>query len=656
MANDDKLNEVPANACLGGWRWFIVYALLAMMINWPLIGSLTTHISYGHENEISVPLLNLWTVWWNADRAAHGFRDYWDAPIFFPVKKTFLFSESQPTSLIVAPIFWLTGNRGLTYNLYQLLILTLNGFSAHRLVRRLGHSRWLAFCGGVMSQILPFSMWQSGAIQLTTLFGITWTVHAVLDLFGTALPPSAGDDADDESLRENELAEQTAGRNRFHLPVGVRLGFVYGICYWLCNYWGLFLTLLLVPSSLWLWNRRLFSTRFWWELLWAMLISLIMIGPIAFMQRSLSRDHDWSGARSSEMVRDLSAHWRDHTDVPFRNLASWLEAPEQSRANVWTLGGGGLKLVFAPVGLIAALMTRRRRRWGVFVATLGLIAFGLSLGPTVRFDSRLPVLGSVCPYEQMQRFIPGLALIRSPFRFALFVQLATVWLSIEALELVSPARWIRSSEELESPARWISRCFHSLFEQPYHNWTSVLSALPLIVLSTIVTLEAAPTTTRLYEMPARHGIPVWVQWLRDNARQDQPIACLPFPIGSAVSDYEETAVWMYWSTFHRCPLVNGYSGFFPVSYWELKEGLDQYQRPADLKPDAVYQPKFADYAWDNLGLKRLNESSVRYVVVKRSFATTDDIRAHPATKFRWALVVSDEAAAIDVYKLPLADE
>ena len=317
MVDDDNLTNTPANAIgLGGWRWFVVYVVLAMIIEWPVVGSLMTHISYGHENEITVPLLNLWTVWWNADRVTHWFWGYFDAPIFYPTKKTFLFSEAQPTSLIVAPLIWLTGNRGLAYNVYQLLILALNGYSAHRLLRRLGHIGWLAFCGGVMSQILPFAMWQLGAIQLTTLFGIYWTLHAVVDLFGTANMPVPLDDAisategADPPGRGLDPWDSGPGRRQFVIPVGVRLGFAYGITYWLCNYWGLFLTLLVVPSSVWFWNRRLVFRSFWLQLLWAFMIAAVMIGPIALRQRSLARDHDWISARSPDMVQDLSAHWR----------------------------------------------------------------------------------------------------------------------------------------------------------------------------------------------------------------------------------------------------------------------------------------------------------------------------------------------------------
>ena len=644
---------------LEGWSWFWLYVVLAMLIQWPLTGSITSQISYGHETESTVPLLNLWTVWWNAHSAGQGFRDYWNAPIFYPTTKTFVFSEAQPTSLVVAPLLWLTGNRCLAYNTYQLLILALNGYSAHRLLRRLGHIPWLAFCGGVMSQILPFVMWQFGVVQLTTLFGIYWTIQAVIDLFEgpqtiyadpvsgldiktPGLPAARTPSFTAASSMETEVAGElpnptatpwhtSAGPSR--RLIGLRLVLVYGITYWACNYWGLFLTLLLVPCSLCFWNRRLLLLAFWREIGLAGLMGLVMIGPFALLQRSLAASHDWQSSRTEDLVYGLSAHPQDHTDVPWRTWTSWLERPELDRDNVWGLGGGGLKLLMVPLGLIVACATPRRRRWGLFALVFGLAAFGLSLGPTVRVAEGIPLMGQASPYQLLQQYVPGFGLIRSPFRFAVFVQLAAVWLSVEALDLLNPARWTKEP--------------HSV---------SVSAWIPLVLMSSLVTLEAVPPTTRLCPLPAHDRLPVWVVWLRDHAEPGGGIACLPFPRGNQVGDYEETTHWMYWGTFHGRPLLNGYSGFFPKPYNDLRDALDQYQIPANLKEGETFVPGLRNYAWDSPGLKMLNESSARYVVIKRSFGAQEDIGTHPQTRFRWALVVSDEFEKIDVYELPSHDD
>ena len=146
-------------------------------------------------------------------------------------------------------------------------------------------------------------------------------------------------------------------------------------------------------------------------------------------------------------------------------------------------------------------------------------------------------------------------------------------------------------------------------------------------------------------------------WLRDSAPAAEPIVCLPFPTGYTVNNYAATAVWMYWSTFHRHPLVNGYSGFFPQSFLELKEGLEQFDKSEADEVDGIVQSHLRLYPPQNLGLTKLNASGAAYAVVPRSFATRDDVWEHPATKFRWAWVTGDESAQIDIYRIepPLAE-
>ena len=63
----------------------ILYLALALASTWPLVGSCRSCLPLGTEPAATVPLFNVWTVWWNADRAVAGYQGYWDAPIFHPV-------------------------------------------------------------------------------------------------------------------------------------------------------------------------------------------------------------------------------------------------------------------------------------------------------------------------------------------------------------------------------------------------------------------------------------------------------------------------------------------------------------------------------------------------------------------------------------------
>lgn len=663
-------SEPPRRTWRCHWRrefgYWCAYLIIAIYSSWPLSFAPASTISIGFENEATVPLLNVWTLWWNADRAAVGFREYWNAPIFYPTTGTFAFSEAQPTMVLMAPIVWLTGSRILAYNVYLLLILSLNGYSSLCLFRRLGHQLWIAFVGGALCQMLPFIWWQSGVVQLTTLFGVVWTIQALLDVF--ELPGRHSN----EPLLEMTLLQLVLR--------GLRLGGAFCLTYLMCNYWGLFLTLLLVPSSIWLWDRNIFRLRFWVPVLTGGFLAAAMLWPLVKVQRSLAAEHQWT--RDQSWIRDLSAHPRDFLDTPAtlpshdRTIPAvavdtgspeelpapniWsripgLDFPEDARDNIWPLGGGSLKLILAPLGLIAALFQRGRRRWGMFAAMFALLAFGLSLGPAVMIHPSVPRLGGVIPYELLQQYVPGFKLIRSPFRFAFFVQLAVVWLSVEALDLLNPWRWwkrpLRQPPEvpLEDPEVVVDAMtpyVHPALRTPPPSiapliWQCSMLA-SLIVGSLLLTTEVWPPRQSLYHHQSG-GTPTWIMWLRENTQPDEAVVCLPFPTGYTVGDYQETSLWMYWGTMHGRPLVNGYSGFFPQHFVELKEKLQR---------DGT---QLSAYPWDSEGLKDLNSCQARHVVVKRTFATRDDVWQHPLTKFRWAWVTGDEEHQLDVYEIQPGD-
>ena len=680
----------------GGLACWLVYLVIAVHATWPLSWSLSTTVSLGFENEAAVPLLNVWTMWWNSDRLAVGLNDYWNAPIFFPTPGTFAFSEAQPTMMIMAPIVWLSGSRVLAYNCYLLLILSLNGWSSQRLFLRLGHCRWLAFAGGVLCQMLPFLWWQSGVIQLTTLFGINWTIHSLLDVFeigAGSLNPADGISCDanrNHDTGASGLAScqpmdgagmgQCSPRSGWMTAGirGVKLAVAYCLTYFLCNYWGLFLTLLLIPSTLWFWNRNSFRFPFWISVGVAALLSAIVLGPYVSVQRSLAKSHQWS--RDLGWIRELSAHPRDYLDTPrttFHRISldgesgkptdavaqelvqtTWtglqqLEFPENGRSDLWCLGGGFIKLLVCPLGFAVALLSRQRRRWGLFVITLIAMAYGLSLGPTLWFLPWVPGLAGMSPYELLQQHVPGFSLIRSPFRFAMFVQLGIVWLNVEALDFFNPVRWSgRPDAPPENADERSAPCVHPALRHPppsilpaVKKWT--LQGL-MILSSILLAIEVWPPRQSICVCPPASQRPSWVFWLRENSLPEDAVVCLPFPTGYAVGDYQPTTVWMYWGTFHRRRLVNGYSGFFPKHSVDLKEQLTHFQHAQD---DQTASPQLKLYPYDSSGIKGLNDCGARYAIVKRTFASRDDVWQHPITKFRWAWVAADEAHGLDIYEI-----
>src|SRR5687768_1644436 len=175
----DSLAVAPPSARVEQLAWSALVVgsclLAALVATWPLATTLLTAVPLGTERESTVPLLNIWTLWWNADRAAQGFAHYWDAPFFFPFDGVFTFSEPQTLiGLAVAPLWAVSAPPALIYNLAVLGMLTLNGIFAYRLARALHVPRLPALLAGLLTVTLPFLANMSGVSHLLPIFGLLW--------------------------------------------------------------------------------------------------------------------------------------------------------------------------------------------------------------------------------------------------------------------------------------------------------------------------------------------------------------------------------------------------------------------------------------------------------------------------------------------------
>jgi hypothetical protein len=145
--------------------------------------------------------------------------------------------------------------------------------------------------------------------------------------------------------------------------------------------------------------------------------------------------------------------------------------------------------------------------------------------------------------------VSGFAQIRNVFRYAYFVQMTVALLAISGLSIVGSI-------------------FRRRFFRRRGLCSVVMSALCLLLIldtrSTRMTLKQPP------ELTAHLG---WIRFLQNQIRPGKAVLCLPFEQGNTVTDFELTTSWMYYATFHKAPLVNGYSGFFDAEYFELRKTL-----------------------------------------------------------------------------------
>ena len=256
-----------------------------------------THLPLGAEPSATVTLLNLWTIGWNVDRLNHGYRDYWDAPMYFPARGTLALSEPQTVAGWFAWPLWRLFPSGVpVYNLLLLLFLALNGWVGCALLKRVGVIWPVALTGGSMLTTLPLVHWQLGVFQLVSLWGICWTLCACHGL-----------------MRHRRLRD------------GVHVGLAFSCTYLLCCYYGLMLSiLLLVCIPLWC-GRRLLHGRVWLCGGVALLTTAVLLGPVVVPQILVAQQH--GVVFPPEKVRALSAVPADYCVAPD---SQWLPLPQLS--------------------------------------------------------------------------------------------------------------------------------------------------------------------------------------------------------------------------------------------------------------------------------------------------------------------------------------
>src|SRR6266498_1277137 len=125
---------------------------LAVVATYPLI----RHLGNALPGDLGDPLLNAWTLGWDADRLRHGLRAFWHAPILYPARYTLAYSESLlGIGLFVAPVIWLTDNAVLAHNIAFLLSYVLAGAGMYFLARSLIGRRDAALIAAMIAAFSP---------------------------------------------------------------------------------------------------------------------------------------------------------------------------------------------------------------------------------------------------------------------------------------------------------------------------------------------------------------------------------------------------------------------------------------------------------------------------------------------------------------------
>lgn len=300
---------------------------------------------------------------------------------------------------------------------------------------------------------------------------------------------------------------------------GVLAGSVAALQIYSCVYYGIFamvplaIVAIATAATAQAANRR--------PVIRALLVGMVVCGalcvPLAAAYRGASQR---VGVRSPDDVRRWSA-----------TPADFLRAHPDNKmyGNPGSPGQGELRMFpgwAAPALALAAFVPPILSTATVAYAAAGVISADLALG----FNG--------AGFRTLYDTLPPFRALRVPARFVMFVGL-----SLAVLAGFGVARLCRGRSMLAEGA-------------------IVLAAV------TIVTLESNNRPLQLSELPK--GIPQVYSWL---AEQPRTVIC-EYPVGNLQGRAgPQDATYMYYSTRHWQPMVNGYSGFAPPSYFELLDRL-----------------------------------------------------------------------------------
>ena len=616
---------------------FTAYLLLAIATTWPLTRGLSQDVPW----DLGDPLLVMWILAWDCEQLLRilggdvsRIASFFNANIFYPVPLTLAYSEHLIAQAVqILPVYALTGNPILSYNILFLSTWALSGLGTYLLVRELTGSAIGGFVAGLLFAFAPYRVPQSAHLHVLSS---QWMPFV---LFG--------------------LRRYFESRRRLPL-LGAALALVLQCLS--SGYYLLFFSPLAAAFALWeMGSRDLWrDVRVWRDLVLVGMCVVILVAPFLLPYAALRSEWEASRAISEVMLysADLYSYgtafseqrlWGDvlrmfpkpegelfpgfvPTLLAFIGLV-WAgtamgASPPQRVPRRWltwflailtvshavaavlalalrriTFDAGWFVLRLSNVNqmlvrssvafgllLVVSPATRTRVRGFLrdrgFYALAGVMLLWLSLGPAPQAFGRPIAIAS--PYLFLYEHVPAFDGLRVPARLAMLVALMVAVLAGYGARSIARCRG--------GTALLAVLCGLFLLEATHIPFTLNGTAL----VRDLVTPEA-----RVY--PPAQAPAVY----RELARQTEAGVLIELPLGQP--DYDIRAV--YYSTVHWQPLVNGYSGFFPPQYGLLTTALSEIPRHADLSLEAL-RASGATYAIVHEGAYRQGEGEATSAVLR----------------------------------------
>ena len=590
------------------WHTVVLYAAVAIVATWPVARGLDRNVA----GDLGDPVLTMWVLGWNSDQLLAILRGdfgrlatYFDANIFHPAPLTLAYSEHFiPQAVQALPLFALTGNPILCYNLLFLSTFVLSGLGGFLLVRELTGDARAGFVGGLLFAFAPYRFPQTPHLQVLSSQWMPFALYGLRRYFTSI--------------------DETASAGRWRPLLGACAALV--VQNLSCGYYLMFFEPFVAAYVLWeIWQRRAWRNRAIWLRLSAaaalvLILTLPLLIPYLLAHESLGLERG-----SAELVRYSADVYSYATASP--QQAIWGETARAFPQAEGDLFPGLVPLLLALTGVVfwrsdvAAGRTPLRFRaihWLLLAVTLvhAIAAVITTFNRRLTIDLGIATLRMSNVDQLLIRAVVAavILLVLSPELrarcdafmrargFFLAALLAAMWLSLgpsphalgRPVNLFGPYQLlydlVPGFDGLRVPARFgmivvvmlsVLGGYGAAVVARRRGGMVVLSALAVLFLTESVTLpftvngvsplaDLATPEARVYR-PSRapavyHAVP-----------RDMPVVLAELPLGQ--QDYDLRA--MFYSMVHHARLLNGYSGFFPPHYGRLALALSDVPRHPD---------------------------------------------------------------------------
>jgi hypothetical protein len=578
-----------------------LYAALTLIFTWPLAAGLAHDL----PGDFGDPLLNSWILAWDATHLTAGWRAWWNANIFFPHPLGLAYSEHLAApALQILPIYWLTANPILCYNLLFLSTFVWSGLGMFLFVRELTSDNAAAFVAGLAYAFAPYRVGSLPHLQVLSSAWMPFVLFGFRRYFVTR--------------RRGWLVAAAIAWLLQNLSCGYYLLFFAPIV-------GLYLAWELTTRDAWREVRTVVpvaaSVVFVCGLTLPFLVPYLELRRAGFSPRSIVETQKFSADVYAYLTADpnlrvwgsIARAWPHAEGALFPGLTVTVLAflaivaaaratddrSTADRSNSWTarrwvtIGGSvaalvvlltllagfsirvpGLKIAslgraLVIVGVLAlawlAVSGTLRQRVADWLRTpagclclITIFAIVMSFGPRIVAQGR--VVLETAPYALFYRLVPGFDGLRVPARFGMIVALGLSALAGLGLSALRTTLRMQTSAPIAAVAALLIAIESFAAPIPI-NQTSSDYARPGLAPLPPLTRTAPPVYEFLRTLPADSAI-------------------VELPLGEPAFDVR----YMFFSTTHWRPLVNGYTGGRPAEY----ELLDQTLQDLFTQPERAW--------------------------------------------------------------------